>query len=107
MKKFIFLFLCLIAGFTSALAGEHPQAHFGEFGLQHFPSADGYQQYVGQTVVYLPEQKPSYDDKQFSELFKGQFGVEYIIQKVSGDAKKSNLKWLRKTILNQKSNLSF
>lgn len=105
MKKVIFLFLCLLAGITSALAGDHPQAHFGEFGLQHFPSADGYQQYVGQTVVYLPEQKPSYDDKQFSELFKGQFGVEYVIQKVSGDAKKIKFEMVEKN--NPKSKIKF
>ena len=105
MKKILICFICLIAGFTSAFAGEHPQAHFGEFGLEYFPTAEGYQKYVGQTVVYMPEAKPSYDDKKFTELFNGQFGTQYVIQKVSGNNKKVKFELVEKD--NPKSKIKF
>lgn len=105
MKKFLLICISFIVGFASAYAGDHPEAHFGEYGLEHFPSADGYQKYIGQTVVYLPEQKPSYDDKKFTELFKGQFGVKYVIQKVSGNEKKIKFEMVEKD--NPKSKIKF
>lgn len=105
MKKFLLVCLCLIAGISSALALDHPKAHFGEFGLDHFPSAEGYQQYVGQTVVYLPEKKPSYEDKMFTSEFKGQIGTQYVIQKVSGDNKKIKFEMVEKD--NPKAKIKF
>lgn len=46
-----------IVGFTTnAFAGDHPEANFGIYGIQHFASVAQYQQtYVGQVVQYLPE----------------------------------------------------
>lgn len=102
MRQFLSFIICLVVGLSTAMAGDHPEAHFGEFGLGHFPNAEGYKQYVGQVVQYLPKEKPSYDDKKFSEIFYGKFYTPYIIKKFLGMIKKSNLKWLKKTILQSK-----
>lgn len=96
MKQVLSIIICLIAGFTTAMAGDHPKAHFGEFGLEHFPNAEGYKQYIGQVVEYLPKDKPSYDDKKFSELFDGKFHTLYIIKKVSGNDKKIKFEMVEK-----------
>ena len=88
MKKIQLLLLCFIAGISVAMAGDHPSAHFGEFGLYYFPNAEGYKQYVGQVVEYLPEKKPSYKDEQFSKIFQGKFNTPYVIKKVSGNDKR-------------------
>lgn len=106
MKKFLTLLICFIAGISSALAlVEHPQAHFGEYGLDYFPSADGYQQYVGQVVEYLPKEKPSFEDERFIEIFKGKFNTPYVIQKVSGDKKKIKFEMVEKD--NPKAKIKF
>lgn len=96
MKQVLSFIICLIAGLSTALAGDHPEAHFGEFGLDYFPNAEGYKQYVGQVVQYLPKEKPSYDDKKFSELFYGKFHTPYIIKKVSGNDKKIKFEMVEK-----------
>lgn len=85
-----------VAFCLSAIAGDHPEAHFGEFGLEHLPSASDYQKYIGQTVQYMAKEKPSYDDRKFEELFKGRMGVPYIIQKVSGNEKKIKFELVEK-----------
>lgn len=88
MKKICSFLLCFIVGICAAMAGDHPEAHFGEFGLDYFSNAEGYKQYVGEVVIYLPKDNPSYDDEKFKELFNGQFNTPYIIKKVSGNDKK-------------------
>lgn len=105
MKKVIFSLICFMVGLLPAIAGDHPEAHFGEFGLDHFPTAEGYQQYVGQVVEYLPQTKPSYDDKKFIELFKGKFNTPYVIQKVSGNDKKIKFEMVEKD--NPKAKIKF
>ena len=50
--KNLFLVVVFIVGFTTnAFAGDHPEANFGIYGIQHFASVEQYQQtYVGQVV---------------------------------------------------------
>lgn len=96
MKQVLSFIICLIAGLSTALAGDHPEAHFGEFGLGYFPNAEGYKQYVGQVVQYLPKEKPSYKDEQFSDLFYGKFNTPYIIKKVSGNDKRIKFEMVEK-----------
>lgn len=96
MKQVLSIIICLIAGFTTAMAGDHPEAHFGEYGLDYFPNAEGYKQYIGQVVEYLPKEKPSYDDKKFSEIFYGKFHTPYVIKKVSGNDKKIKFEMVEK-----------
>ena len=97
MKKivrFIMLFLLTLGGISTAIAGDHPQAHFGVYGIQHQPNIAGYQQYVGQTVKYIPfsykgiSEVGNYKDKKyFLEKLGGRFDTEYIITKISGKDK--------------------
>lgn len=96
MRKLFFLIICLITGISYTFAGNHPEAHFGEFGLDYFPNPEGYKQYIGQVVEYLPKEKPSYDDKKFSEIFYGKFNTPYIIKKVSGNEKKIKFEMVEK-----------
>lgn len=96
MRQFLSFIICLVVELSTAMAGDHPEAHFGEFGLGHFPNAEGYKQYVGQVVQYLPKEEPSYDDKKFSEIFYGKFYTPYIIKKVSGNDKKIKFEMVEK-----------
>ncbi len=88
MKQVLSIIICLIAGFTTAMAGDHPEAHFGEFGLEHLRTMEEYQsKYQGQVVEYVPcsLESPSYDDERFIKNCKGEFMHPYIISKVSGN----------------------
>lgn len=88
MKKTILLLICFVVGFLSAIAGDHPEAHFGEFGLEHLPNAEAYQaKYLNQVVEYVPCDitKPSYDDDRFINTCKGKFMHPYRIVKISGN----------------------
>lgn len=97
--------LAVVTCFFHSLASEHPQAHFGAYGLKYYPTLDGYQQYVGQTVEYLPKKTPSYDDKQFERLYNGKYNTPYIIQKVSGNDKTVKLELVEKD--NPKAKIKF
>ncbi len=88
MKQLISFIICLFAGISAAMAGDHPEAHFGEFGLEHLSTVEAYQlKYEGQTVEYVPcnVESPSYDDMRFIKNCKGEFMHPYIISKVSGN----------------------
>lgn len=88
MKQVLSFIICLIAGLSTALAGDHPEAHFGEFGLEHLPTIEAYQiKYQGAIVEYVPcsMTTPSYDDERFTKKCKGEFMHPYIISKVSGN----------------------
>ena len=88
MKQILSFIICLIAGLSSALAGDHPEAHFGEFGLEHLPTIEAYQiKYQGAIVEYVPcnMASPSYEDERFTKKCKGEFMHPYIISKVSGN----------------------
>lgn len=89
MKIKLLLLVCSISMFiaSNAYAVNHPEAHFGEFGIQHFQTLAQYQQnYVGQTVMYIPASNgPSYDDK---TEFKGALNSPYTILKITGDNKR-------------------
>lgn len=88
MKQALSFIICLIAGLSTALAGDHPEAHFGEFGLEHLPTIEAYQiKYQGAIVEYVPcnMASPSYDDERFTKKCKGEFMHPYIISKVSGN----------------------
>lgn len=80
-------------------------AHFGEFGLAYFPTVEGYKVYEGQIVEYLPQGNPSYNDKQFVELFNGKFNTPYIIKKISGNDKRVKFEMVEKN--NPSSKIKF
>lgn len=84
MKKvinFSILFIFSIAT-LSIYALDSPKANFGVYGIQHCNTLSEYQKYVGQTVVYLPKESPTNEDK---TMFIGEFDKKYIIIKISGD----------------------
>ena len=87
MKNFIFsttLFLMII-GICEVKAGNYPEAYFGKYGIPHHSTVEEYQQYVGQTVIYLKDGKDGsyYDRGGFIEK-GGNYNTEYVISKVSG-----------------------
>lgn len=53
-KTFLLLVISFVGFTTNAFAGDHPEANFGIYGIQHQSTVAGYQQYVGQIVEYLP-----------------------------------------------------
>lgn len=88
MRNIFLTLIFLITGTYLAKAGDHPEAHFGEFGFAHLSTMEAYKQkYEGQIVEYVPcnIDKPSYDDERFIKNCKGEFMHPYIIEKVSGN----------------------
>jgi hypothetical protein len=79
--KFSFLFILSIAPFIIH-ASDPPKANFGIYGIQHHNTLSEYQKYIGQTVIYIPKESPTYEDK---TMFMGEFNKKYIITKISGD----------------------
>ena len=63
----------------------YPQANFGKYGIPHHSTVEEYQQYVGQTVIYLKEGKAGsdYDENGFIKK-GGSYSKEYLISKISG-----------------------
>lgn len=96
MNKNLIIIICLIACAVSGIAGNHPEAHFGKYGLEHLPDAQAYEKYIGETVIYLTERVPTYDDGLFTEMYKGKPGVEYIIKAVEGNDKMIIFKMVEK-----------
>lgn len=95
MKQKLFHLLimafCLLWATPKANAGDHPEAHFGDFGIKHMPTVQAYQEaYLGKIVMYLPTSpNPSYNDtNEFQKDRKGKFKTEYKIAKISGNDKK-------------------
>jgi hypothetical protein len=83
MKKIFYLFCLMVFSSISlwSYAARHPEANFGIYGIQYCNSLSEYQKYIGETVVYLPKEIPSYVDK---NMFSGKFNKEYIIKKITG-----------------------
>lgn len=76
--------ISLFIGTMNALAGDHPEAHFGKYGIQHYPYMSDYQQYVGQTVAYYPA---GITGTRRDEVFldnKGVYKKPYVITKITG-----------------------
>ena len=92
MKTKFYLLLCLVAlcNTLCAYAGDHPEANFGIYGIQHHNLLAEYQQYVGQVVKYIPSNhgKGSYDDEKQFLGAGGKFNTEYVITKISGNDKR-------------------
>lgn len=89
MKKIaLVVFIALISAFSLSAFGEHPEAHFGEYGLQKFSTISQYQSaYVGKVVQYIPNAKVTFGDKEFLER-GGKFNTRYVISKISGNDEK-------------------
>lgn len=83
MKKFaLFVFFALMSSFSAYC--DHPEAHFGKYGIQKFASITDYQNaYIGKVVKYIPTSNISYDDKKFIEM-GGFTDVRYVISKITG-----------------------
>lgn len=93
MVKFrnLLLVVVFIAGFAiSALAGDHPQANYGIYGIQHFTSVAQYRKtYVGQVVQYLPKRPGGGNmDKKYFQAAGGKFYTDYVVLKISGNNKR-------------------
>lgn len=88
IKGLLVFAITLICSITTALAGDHPEAHFGIYGIQHQIGVAGYQQYVGQIVKYIPTKGVSYHDKKSFIEEGGSFDKEYIITKILGNDKR-------------------
>lgn len=90
MKLLRFLLcVCLIVlgGAIKVSAGNHPEANFGIYGIQHFTSIAQYQEtYIGQVVQYLPQVNGgSYDDTKYFQGAGGKFNTDYVVSKISGN----------------------
>lgn len=86
MKKIFLLAissLLLILLSPNTYAGDHPEAHFGVFGIQHLPTLAQYQnEYVGKVVMYLPASNgPTYNDNKF----EGKHNTPYKVLKIKGN----------------------
>lgn len=86
MKKLaLVVFIALVSTFSLSAYGNHPEAHFGKYGLQKFSSIADYQNaYIGKVVKYVTTSSVSYDDKKFIEQ-GGRHGVRYVITKITGN----------------------
>lgn len=89
-KTFLLLVISFVGFTTNALAGDHPEANFGIYGIQHQSTVADYQQYVGQVVEYLPSSQSngSYDDKKYWLGAGGKYNTKYVITKISGNDKR-------------------
>lgn len=118
LKFFYLVFLLFISETIQVLAGNHPEANFGIYGIQHQITIGGYQQYVGQTVKYLPASLSSlgnYDDQEQFLKYGGSYDKEYIIVKISGNDKqmvfhlreKDGKKKIKMFVNNQEESMSY
>lgn len=92
LKTLLLLIISFIGFTTNAFAGDHPEANFGIYGIQHQSTVAGYQQYVGQVVKYLPipinQGYGSYYDVKHWLGAGGKYNTEYVITKISGNNKR-------------------
>lgn len=86
MKKIFYFFILIgLSLISPKIFAADPEAKFGIYAIQKCVSLAEYQKYIGSTVVYLPKEPPSYDDK---NEFKGIFNTEYVISKITGNDKR-------------------
>ena len=52
-KTFLLLVISFVGFTTNAFAGEHPEANFGIYGIQHQSTVAGYQASIISTIVDL------------------------------------------------------
>lgn len=79
------------------LATDHPEAHFGEYGIQHLKSLSDYQRYVGETVRYLASgQGTAYEDVSGFLSKGGKFDTDYVIQSITGNDERMTFTLLEK-----------
>ena len=97
MKRILLFCVTLILGANLTFAGDHPEAHFGDYGIKHHETLSGYMKYIGKTVMYLPEYTPSYDDENESPFAsKGKFNVPFVITKITGSDTRMTFHMLEK-----------
>jgi len=84
MKKIYQFSILIIFSMIPLLtfAWDTPKADFGKYGLQKCNTLSEYQKYVGQTVMYIPKETPTDEDKW---MFTGEFDKKYIITKITGN----------------------
>ena len=70
-------------------SSEHPMAFLGEYGIKYYKSIEEYQQYIGQSVIYLASEY--FYGKIYDEKFEGTFDEEYVISKITGNDKKMKI----------------
>lgn len=90
IKSFSILVIMSVMPYIG-FAGDHPQAHFGVYGIQHCYSLSEYQKnYVGQVVKYLPANmnNGNYDDEHSFLGAGGSYDKEYTITKITGNDKR-------------------
>ena len=94
LKNLLLVVMFFVGFTTSVYAGDHPEANFGIYGIQHFATVAQYQQtYVGQVVQYLPEKTGGgYMDTKYFQAAGGKFNTDYVISKISGNDKR--MTWL-------------
>lgn len=86
MKKiFYFIIFIGLSLISSGIYAVIPEAKFDIYGIQKCISLAEYQKYIGETVIYLPKEPPSYKEQY---EFKGMFNTEYVISKITGSDKK-------------------
>lgn len=102
LKNALLLILMFIGFAVQASAGDHPEANFGIYGIQHLATVAQYQQtYVGQVVQYLPQKTGgAYMDSYFQSA-GGKFNTDYVVSKISGNDKRMTWVLLEKGTKNK------
>lgn len=75
----VILFLLI---FPLKAIGVYDGAPFGIYGIEFCNTNEEYQKYIGQTVIYLTPNRPSWLDENFRKVCKGKFNTPYIISKI-------------------------
>ena len=103
IKTFLLVVLSIVGFTIKSYAGDHPEASFGIYGIQHYASVAQYQQtYVGQVVQYLPEKNGGgYMDKEYFQGAGGKFNTDYVVSKISGNDKRMTWVLLEKGTKNK------
>lgn len=85
MKKSIILFILLLIS-IGLHSQSMPDVYLGEYGIEYHSSIEGYQQYVGEKVMYVAS-----SDKRHDRFFLdegGKYNTHYIINSIKGSNKK-------------------
>ena len=85
MKKSIIHFILLLIS-IGLHSQSMPDVYLGEYGIEYHSSIEGYQQYVGEKVMYVAS-----SDKRHDRFFLdegGKYNTHYIINSIKGSNKK-------------------